>query len=299
MAARKIWVMDDRLYKFVRLVEAGTYTKAAQQLHISQPALTVAIQKLEAQYKTDLLDRNGKQLELTKAGRMVYQAALDHESISLHLGESLQRLTQKRPNITLGLVDSLADKLCMTEAFGRLEKAADMTLIVNNSRFLREEVEKRTVTAALVIDDELARSSVQSTFLGTEQLQLVCSPSMRNSIEKEAATGILSDFISYDRPSTTYRHVQQFMAGQGIKTHTRLYSTSPNVMLGMVLAGKGCAVLPMHLCEPYITSGKLSPLLGSMQRPVALVQLPQTKVPGALAAFITASAKLLNSVATP
>lgn len=286
--------MDDRLYKFIRLIEAGTYTKAAEELHISQPALTMAIQKLEAQYKTELLIRSGKQLELTPAGKLVYQAAQDHESVSQHLGETLQRLRQNKPSITLGMIDSLADKLCSSPAFERLEQATDITLIINNSRFLRAGIEKRTISAALVIDDELLRSSVQSAPLGTEQLQLVCHPSMKTSIEKEVASGVISDFISYDRPSTTYRHIQQFFTKQGIKTKTRLYSTSPSVMLSMVLAGKGCAVLPLHLCEPYIHSGELSPVLGTIQRPLVVIQPQQSKLPGALASFIQASKQLIN-----
>jgi DNA-binding transcriptional LysR family regulator len=285
--------MDDRLYKFIRLIEAGTYTKAAEELHISQPALTVAIQKLETQYKSELVNRSGKQLELTPAGKIVYQAALDQESISHHLDETLQRLRQKKPSITLGMIDSLADKLCASPAFEQLETAADITLIVNNSRFLREGVEKRTITAAFVIDDELLRSSVQSAPLGIERLQLVCHPDLKSSIRQEATDGIITDFISYDRPSTTYRHIQHFLTKQGIRTKTRLYSTSPNVMLSMVLSGKGCAVLPLHLCEPYIQSGKLSPILESIQRPLAVIQSPQGKLPGALINFIQTSKELL------
>lgn len=286
--------MDDKLYKFVKLIEAGSYTRAAEELHISQPALTVAIQKLESQFKTELLVRSGKQLELTQAGKMVYEAAQDHESISQHLHDSLLRLRQKKPSITLGMIDSLADKLCAGPAFEKLEQAADITLIVNNSRFLREGVEKRTITAALIIDDELVRSSVQSSRFGTEHLQLVCQPALKTLVEQGASSGTISDFISYDRPSTTYRHIQQFFTKQGIRTRTRLYSTSPNVMLGLVLAGKGCAVLPLHLCEPYIRSGHLNPVLESIQRPLALVQPPQQKLPKPLIDFLDASRTLLT-----
>ncbi len=286
--------MDDRLYKFIKLIEAGTYTKAAEELHISQPALTVAIQKLESQYKTPLLDRSGKQLELTPAGKIVYQAAQDHESVAHHLNETLQRLRQKRPSVTLGIIDSLADKLCISPAFDALERAADITLIINNSRYLREAVEKRTIAAALVIDDELARDTIKSSSFGNEQLQLVCKSDLADKVQKEADSGTITDFISYDRPSTTYRHIKQFLSSQGITAKTRLYSTSPSVMLGMVLAGKGCAVLPRQLCEPHITSGKLTPVLSNMQRPVALIQHPNTKLPYFLADFLAASRGIIS-----
>ena len=47
--------MDERLKKFVQLVDSGSYTQASRQLHISQPALSVAIGKLERELHASLL----------------------------------------------------------------------------------------------------------------------------------------------------------------------------------------------------------------------------------------------------
>lgn len=287
--------MDDKLYKFVRLIEAGTYTKAAEDLHISQPALTVAIQKLESQFKAELVVRSGKQLELTPAGKLVYQAAQDHQSISGQLHDTLEKLKHKRPSIVLGMIDSLADTLCNSAAFEQLEGAANVTLSINNSRFLREGVEKRTVTAAFVIDDELLRSSLTTAPVGFEQLQLVCHPDTKNTLETAIQSGVIDNFISYDRPSTTYRHISHFFAEHGIRTKTRLYSTSPNIMLSMVLAGKGCAVLPMHLCEPHIINGQLSTALGRFKRPLSLIHPLQATLPAPLISFIKDAESLLDT----
>jgi DNA-binding transcriptional LysR family regulator len=53
--------MDDSLRKFVAVVEAGTFTRAAELLHISQPALSVAVAKLEKTIGEKLLESNGRQ----------------------------------------------------------------------------------------------------------------------------------------------------------------------------------------------------------------------------------------------
>lgn len=286
--------MDDKLYKFIRLIEAGTYTKAAEELHISQPALTVAIQKLESELRSDLVIRNGKQLELTDAGRAVYEAAQNHQAISQDLQESLERLARKRPSIVLGMIDSLADRFCTSAAFEELEQAADVTLIVNNSRFLREGVHRRSIAAALVIDDELQYQGVHSEVFGDEALRLVCHPDSLEQVQSGLEAGIIRDFISYDRPSTTHRHIQHFFQEQGIRVKTRLYSTSPAVMLSMALAKKGCAVLPAHICESYFKNKRLVGVLEPINRPIQIISSGQTELPKPLRQFLDTSKQLFG-----
>ena len=57
------------------IVEHGSLKLAAQALHKTQPALSMAIKKLEAEYGFDILDRSGYRLSLTFAGKVFYQKA--------------------------------------------------------------------------------------------------------------------------------------------------------------------------------------------------------------------------------
>lgn len=287
-------VMDDRLYKFSRLAEIGNYTRTAKELHISQPALSIAIQKLERELGTEVFIRSGKRLVLTDAGQAAYQAALDHQDIASHLKETIGRIARKRPTIIIGMVDSVADKLCATEAFEQLEQLANVTVVVNNSRYLREGIERRRIDTALLIHDELVYPGLTSSVVGSEELRLVFHPDLANEVAASIQKNRLRDFISYDKPSTTFRHIQHYLNDIGIDVQTRLYSTSPSVMLGMVLRGKGCAVLPSKIVDSYITDGELLTLLKPISRPIALVSVVSKKLPSYLTRFLEESRPLLD-----
>lgn len=282
--------MDDRLYKFARLVEIGSFTRAARELHISQPALSVAVQKLEHEFKTLLLIRTGKRLKLTPAGKAVYQAALDHQDTANRLRTSLNRLAKKRPSVVIGMTDSIANQLCHSPAFDALEQVADVTVIVNNSRYLRQEVERRKLDIAFTIDDESDHDELLTEHWGIEELLLVCSARIEDQIRTALEQRILRSFISYDKPSTTYRHIHRYFSQIGLHTSTSLFSTSPDVMLGMVRRGKGVAALPAPLVEPFVNSGELAVVSGPIRRPIALIRLPKRPLPPYLKEFIRHSA---------
>ncbi|WP_434509691.1 LysR substrate-binding domain-containing protein [Desulfitobacterium sp. AusDCA] len=67
--------MDQRLLTFVTVAEEKSFTKAAQVLHITQPAVTQHIQNLENDFNVSLLDRGKRTVTLTKAGHIVYHQA--------------------------------------------------------------------------------------------------------------------------------------------------------------------------------------------------------------------------------
>lgn len=283
--------MDDRLQKFARLVEIGSFTKAAKQLHISQPALTLSINKLEQELGAELLIRGNRKLDITEAGKAAYDAATEHQNITDDLRNNLNRIAHKRPHVTIGMTDSIAAALCYTAAFDQLESSAHVTIVVNNSRYLREAVEHRQLDVAFTIDDEVEHPSLQKVTIGSEQLLFVCHPDVASATNTEISNGKLHNFISYDKPSTTFRHVQHALHALDIKPYMTLFSTSPDVMLQMVLRGRGTAALPNHLVEDLVSSGELS-LLGVgktaiiARRPVCRLQLIGKTLPHCLIDFL-------------
>ena len=60
---------------FVRTAELGSFTKAAERLHISQPALSKNISLLENSLDVKLFDRNGKRFTLSATGKQVLELA--------------------------------------------------------------------------------------------------------------------------------------------------------------------------------------------------------------------------------
>jgi DNA-binding transcriptional LysR family regulator len=85
--------MDIRqLEYFVAVAEQESFTKAAANVHLSQPALSKIVKNLEEELKVELFDRSTRKLKLTDAGEIVYQEALK-------LTASLTDLTLRLDNL--------------------------------------------------------------------------------------------------------------------------------------------------------------------------------------------------------
>jgi DNA-binding transcriptional LysR family regulator len=66
-----------KLESFVSIVKHGSFTKAADELYLTQPTITGHIQSLENKLGTVLLNRNGKAISLTEAGQVLYKHAVN------------------------------------------------------------------------------------------------------------------------------------------------------------------------------------------------------------------------------
>ncbi|MNU59228.1 HTH-type transcriptional regulator CysL [compost metagenome] len=73
--------MDQALLVFITAVERGNFTRTAEELHMTQPAVSQYIQSLERSMGTRLLDRTNKYVKLTKAGQIVYEYALQMKGL--------------------------------------------------------------------------------------------------------------------------------------------------------------------------------------------------------------------------
>src|ERR671916_1618300 len=69
-------LMDTRqLAAFCEVVAQGSFSRAAARLGVSQPAVSLQIRSLEERLGTQLLDRSGRRVEPTDAGRALYRGA--------------------------------------------------------------------------------------------------------------------------------------------------------------------------------------------------------------------------------
>src|SRR2546423_13580232 len=87
----------DALRVFARVVEAGSFTKAAQTLHVSKTTVTQLVQQLEARLRVRLLNRTTRQVKVTADGAAYYQrvirllADMDDAETSLSRASALPR----------------------------------------------------------------------------------------------------------------------------------------------------------------------------------------------------------------
>lgn len=283
--------MDDKLLKFVKLIDAGSYTKASRELHISQPALTMAIAKLERELKAELVVKGERPLKMTESGKVVYQTASDQLLAMDNLRNNLALLTNQKPEVHIGMIDSVAAVLSQYgEAFDRLEQVADISLVVNNSRFLQNLIADRKLELALVVE-RLGAQPLQGNRIGREPMVLVCAPEKLQTVQASMAKHKIDGFISYDQDSMTYRCIESGLGEYGLTVSPKLNSTYPEFMMHMAARGKGSAVLPYLLVRDLIAGGTLAvPRVDGksviIYRPFSLVTLQARELPDYLRTLV-------------
>jgi len=295
--------MDDKLQKFAALVEAGSYTKAAENLHISQPALSVAISKLEKSLKVKLLESTGRHgIKLTDAGKLVYESALEHRSAEHNLQLVLAGMTEAKPKLRIGLIDSVAAFLCsQEEPLRTLEQQTELGLFVANSASLRAAVLSDQIDLAVVVANKAEDANLKTAAVGTEKLVLLCHESSAKAFQALLDAGEPLPFIAYVQTSTTNHIIMDALERDGIRTKTILYSTSPDVMLQMVLRGRGATILPETVVADRLAIGELKRLRRGrkayhIDRRLSLVALKGRRMPPGMAGLAWAVAKQLKSL---
>lgn len=140
----------NHLRYFWAVAHNGNLTRTAEQLHVSQSALSLQIRKLEEQLRHDLFERKGKQLVLTEAG----QIALDHADVIFGAGEELLSTLREearcREVLRIGVLSTLSRNFqleFLTPALGR----PDVDLVVRSGPLaaLLADLERHEIDVAL------------------------------------------------------------------------------------------------------------------------------------------------------
>lgn len=251
--------MEDRLHKFAHLVEAHSFTKAAAGLHISQPALTTAIKKLERELRAELLVRGGHTFRLTSAGELAYATAKELGIQTSNLKLRLQEAADEKVALNLGMIDSIADLLFVHgDQLQELEEGARLSLTVNNSTQLIQLVANDELEVALIAAPAQPITSLEVTPVAEEPLALVASAAVSGQVIDDLQHGRIEHFLGYNQNSQTFQLVERHFKERGVTMQTTFYSTSPEIMLQLVLAGRGAAVLPYLLVKNYLAAGSLT-----------------------------------------
>lgn len=167
----------DQIRTFVAVADAGSVNRAAQVLHLSQPAVTRQVQRLEATLGVPLLDRRAKPAGLTAAGRI----ALEQCRIVLKAVDALQSATAGGEGPSgdwrIGVPPSLAD-LALPDSVDhlcRLFPRVKLQVTTGWSRALLEQVRAGSLDAAIVQLPEGDRppADVASRVIGAQPLVFV------------------------------------------------------------------------------------------------------------------------------
>lgn len=141
-------MIDGKLRTFVEVVETRSFTRAAEHLHLTQPAVTQHIKQLERYYRHSLILHPHKEFSLTKAGQYLY----DYAKIQIHNEELFEAHIQSvtKP-LVLGATLSIADYyLSEFLADYLMDTTKNCKIVVDNTATLLQAMINGMVDCAFV-----------------------------------------------------------------------------------------------------------------------------------------------------
>lgn len=228
-------------------------TRAAERLRVSQPNITVAIKKLEAELGIQLFDRSQKQLSLTPEGAVflnrIELALRNIQDAVLEVNDYKQL---QKGTIKIGIPSMIGAYLFpkIFSSFQRKYSHLDVYLYEEGSMKIREQLERDELDFGIVIISD-ASPSLQLLPMSTNQI-VACVPESHPIAEKSSLC--IQDMADTDlimlKEGSFLRHlVLQKLKAASITPNIVLESNQIETIKGLVSSGVGIAYLLDFIVE--------------------------------------------------
>jgi DNA-binding transcriptional LysR family regulator len=264
--------MIDRylLRYFLAVIDCGSFSKAAKQLNVAQPTLSVGIGKLERLLGASLFQRTSKWVHITDAGSRLAAHARRIEN-EFNLAEAAVVDMRPARALRLGVISTypmseIADTI---KAAKRSEEAERLQIIPGNERELLQRLSRGQVDVALtIVRHDSDRFTADPLF--TEHYALAIPSSHPLADKATIAAEDLSDNTMIVRRhcevlSETSRHFTE----RGVRPFFAFRGTNDEQVLALVQAGLGITVMPAS----YSMKGVVRPRLAgfNLQRQIGFL----------------------------
>lgn len=247
-----------RIFEAVGL--AGSYTKAAEQLHLSQPAVSMQIKQLEQDTGIALFERRGRKMHLSHAGRELLQ----YSSQVLHAYNDMMGAIAGMKEVSSGhLVVSVATTANyfatkLLAAFTSRHEGVTITLDVTNRQTLLHQLENHEPDLVIMGEPPPGYNLHSERFMANP---LVVIAAADHPLAGKTRLGLaeLSEeqFIMREKGSGTRGAIEKHLQEYGVKQKTSLEMRSNETIKHAVEAGLGLGIVSAHTIQPELDSGRL------------------------------------------
>jgi DNA-binding transcriptional LysR family regulator len=259
----------NRLAYFAAVVDAGSFTKAAERLGITKTVVSQQVARLEGELRTTLLSRTTRRVEPTETGRIFYaRCVMILREVEDAFGEIAQ--SNAEPNGVLRVaapIDYGTYTIApLTVAFTRRYPSCTVDLVLSDTKI---DIIANQIDVSIRVG-WLADSTLQARRIGGFRQLLVAAPEVACSINSDNPDDLAAaPFIA----NSALREplLWQFNEGDFNRRTVRMrpamtMNTTPAAM-SATLAGGGVSVLPDFLAAEHIETGRLIHLLPSWNLP--------------------------------
>jgi len=256
----------DAMQAFARVVEAGSFTKAAETLHMSKTTVTQLVQQLEARLRVKLLNRTTRKVNVTADGAVYYErvlrllADLDDAETSLSGASTLPR-----GRLRVDVPSPLASMILVPALPAFYVRYPDIQIDMGVSDRIVDIIDENV--DCVVRGGELTDQSLMARRVGDLQLGVFAAPSYLARVGMPEHPRELED--SHHRivgflwartgkavPYAMRNHVESIQ----IQGHYVLAVDDGNAYLAAGLAGLGVLWLPKYMSKTFEARGELVPL---------------------------------------
>ncbi len=260
----------NQLRYFVKLSEVQNFSKAAEELYITQPTLSQQIKRLETELGIELFTRSTRSVALTESGKQCYEhakAALDHLDLFVSTAQEIQR--QSEEHITVGILAVLPhwDISVALEEFAEEYPQINCSLEFDWSKALVEQLldKKLDLIIGKVFwdrgDPKYQKLNVSTIDDGL--LYVLVGKNHRLAKERAVKLEELSKekILTADQHACVVQYLNQLANSKGMKVLEYNEVRSNRSMFRMIEAGMGVSVMSNDIVQEYNYKGvKLLPL---------------------------------------
>jgi len=296
----------DAMQAFARVVEAGSFTKAAETLHMSKTTVTQLVQQLEARLRVKLLNRTTRKVNVTADGAAYYErvirllADMDDAETSLSGASTLPR-----GRLRVDVPSPLASMILVPALPAFYARYPDIQIDMGVSDRIVDMIDENV--DCVVRGGELTDQSLMARRVGDLQLGVFAAPSYLARVGMPAHPRELEDsqhrivgFLWARTGKAVPYAMRNHTESVQIKGRYLLAVDDGNAYLAAGLAGLGVLWLPTYMSKCHEARGELVPLFEDWcldPMPIYVAFPPNRHISIKLRVFIDWVAELMAQLA--
>jgi DNA-binding transcriptional LysR family regulator len=255
--------MLPQLAIFEASVRLGSFTAAAEELHLAQPTASTQIRKLNEAIGQPLFEQVGKRMCVTAAGRVLYDATQQILGSLAHAEEALAALKGLESGRLRLAVGTTAKYLSMRliEGFADRHPGVDVTLEIHNHAGLVGRLAANQDDLYVFTIPPASHEIVRQPILPTSIVPIAradhpLAREHRIPFERFAR----EPFLLREPGSATRQITSEIFVGHGLAPRVRMELATNEAIAHAILAGLGVSILSRDACGPAIDGRELATL---------------------------------------
>lgn len=252
------------LESFYTAVKYNSISKAAAELHMTQPGLSLQLKNLENEMGTKLLLRSNKGVKLTEEGKVVYNYANTILSIKGNIKRDLNSLKESHPKLIVGSCRAVGEYAlpCSIYIFKKFYSDVEIQVKLMNSSNVIKKLLDHTINVGILQDRPETDRVITRTIISDELVLVGHNWDGKKSVSIQELKQIPL-ILRESESSTTYlleKSLQE--AGVSMDRMNVIYSLdSPAAIKSSVSAGDGFSFLPKVMIKKELKDGTLKQIV--------------------------------------